>query len=395
MGYYIRKAFSSGPVRLNLSKSGLGLSLGITGLRLGVGPKGTYVHAGRKGIYFRKFLGTGKKNYRSTARHQSTSQDNTDPLAFVKIIGGIIALIILVNVINFLAKNPGLVILILISAALVGGVFLYSKYSKSKTIKDYQEILEQVFILGTAEFNKENLRGIKDKLVNSNCKSEADKIEKNIYHATLDKIIDDNQITSAEKKIIQELESIIGIDDSYKKQAKVELFKSYYLNAIEDRLITDLEINTLNNIAEGLGIDQNVIKEEMKIVQEIIRMQKLKYPLTPLTTVPITIQKGETAYYSARGKILTKRKAPKNSNYEYEYVVQREGNLVITNKRILLVKDGTTSIYISDVLDIDVDLDNKVLHISKGTSVTPTIIQTEEILFCGKIIDILRNNIGL
>jgi hypothetical protein len=75
--------------------------------------------------------------------------------------------------------------------------------------------------------------------------------------------------------------------------------------------------------------------------------------------------------------------------------VKREGNLIKTDKRILLVKDGTTSINISDILDIDVDIDNKVLHVSKGTTVTPTIIQTEEVLYCGKIIDILRNNIAL
>lgn len=394
MGYYIRKAFSSGPVRLNLSKSGIGFSTGITGLRLGVGPRGPYIHAGRKGIYFRKYFGTNKKQYRSTTRHQLTSQDSTSSIeSVIKLVGVILAFVIIANVFVFLADNPGVLIFILIVATLVGGVFIYSKYSKSKAIKDYQKNLEEVFVLGTTEFNSYKLKWFKNKLTDSNCKAEVEKIEKNIYRATLDKIIDDDIITPTEKKNIQDLESIITIDDAFINQAKAELFKSYYLNAIEDRIITDSEIKTLNNIAEGLGIDPSVVKEEMNIVQEIIRMQNLKYPLTPLTNVPITIQKSETAYYSSQGKILSKRKAPQNSEYEYEYTVKKEGNLVITNKRILLVKDGTTSINISDILDIDVDLDNKVLYISKGTSVTPTIIQTEEILYCGKIIDILRNNI--
>jgi len=47
MGFYIRKSFRAGPIRLNLSKSGLGLSAGVTGLRVGTGPRGTYVHGGR------------------------------------------------------------------------------------------------------------------------------------------------------------------------------------------------------------------------------------------------------------------------------------------------------------------------------------------------------------
>ena len=56
MTAYFRKAFTFGPFRLNLSKSGLGLSVGITGLRVGVGPTGPYFHAGRGGLYFRKSL---------------------------------------------------------------------------------------------------------------------------------------------------------------------------------------------------------------------------------------------------------------------------------------------------------------------------------------------------
>jgi uncharacterized protein DUF4236 len=57
MGFYLRKAFSFGPVRLNLSRSGLGMSVGVTGARIGIGPRGRYVHLGRGGVYYRQSLG--------------------------------------------------------------------------------------------------------------------------------------------------------------------------------------------------------------------------------------------------------------------------------------------------------------------------------------------------
>lgn len=53
MGLYIRKSISFGPLRFNLSKSGVGLSVGVKGLRMGTGPSGNYVHMGRGGIYYR------------------------------------------------------------------------------------------------------------------------------------------------------------------------------------------------------------------------------------------------------------------------------------------------------------------------------------------------------
>lgn len=48
MGFYIRKSFKIGPLRLNLSKSGLGASVGTRGARLGLRAKGKlYTHLGR------------------------------------------------------------------------------------------------------------------------------------------------------------------------------------------------------------------------------------------------------------------------------------------------------------------------------------------------------------
>jgi hypothetical protein len=59
MGFYIRKSFKFGPLRLNLSKSGLGASVGTKGARLGLSAKGKlYTHLGRWGLYHRQDLGS-------------------------------------------------------------------------------------------------------------------------------------------------------------------------------------------------------------------------------------------------------------------------------------------------------------------------------------------------
>ena len=61
MAWYIRKAISFGPLRFNISKSGIGASFGVTGARIGSGPSGTYVHLGRHGIYYKKYLSQKNK----------------------------------------------------------------------------------------------------------------------------------------------------------------------------------------------------------------------------------------------------------------------------------------------------------------------------------------------
>jgi hypothetical protein len=56
MGFYLRKSINVGPLRFNLSQSGVGISAGVKGLRFGVGPRGNYVHMGRGGLYYRATL---------------------------------------------------------------------------------------------------------------------------------------------------------------------------------------------------------------------------------------------------------------------------------------------------------------------------------------------------
>ena len=79
MGFYLRKAFRIGPLRLNLSRSGIGLSAGVRGARVGVGPRGSYVHAGRDGLYYRKTLGRSGRRPRSDAPPTASSIATVDP----------------------------------------------------------------------------------------------------------------------------------------------------------------------------------------------------------------------------------------------------------------------------------------------------------------------------
>lgn len=81
MGWYLRKSISVGPIRLNLSKSGLGLSAGIRGARVGIRPDGrTYVHGGRYGVYYRHDLG-GDEPQSATAPGAAAGYRESAPLA--------------------------------------------------------------------------------------------------------------------------------------------------------------------------------------------------------------------------------------------------------------------------------------------------------------------------
>lgn len=65
MGWYLRKSFGFGPLRLNLSKSSIGYSVGVRGARIGANSRGTYIRMGRGGIYYQKYLQTNSAGPRT------------------------------------------------------------------------------------------------------------------------------------------------------------------------------------------------------------------------------------------------------------------------------------------------------------------------------------------
>jgi hypothetical protein len=70
MSFYLRTSIKVGPVRLNMSRSGLGASVGVPGFRVGAGPRGTYVS-----------LGGGLASYRATVHRSGRSSQRTMPVA--------------------------------------------------------------------------------------------------------------------------------------------------------------------------------------------------------------------------------------------------------------------------------------------------------------------------
>ena len=55
---YLKKSATIGPLRIKVSKSGLGVSVGVPGLRVGRNAQGKlYIHAGLGGLYWRKQWG--------------------------------------------------------------------------------------------------------------------------------------------------------------------------------------------------------------------------------------------------------------------------------------------------------------------------------------------------
>jgi len=94
MGFYIKKSIKFGPLRFNLSNSGIGVSTGVKGLRAGVDSKGrTYVSGGKGILRYRKQLSPKK---------QDTDNNNA---GFLKIISLFLLIALILTALYFIKPD--------------------------------------------------------------------------------------------------------------------------------------------------------------------------------------------------------------------------------------------------------------------------------------------------
>jgi hypothetical protein len=364
----------------------LGLSCGVKGARIGAGPRGTYVHAGREGLYYRKNLSSGRSGSSSKAGGEGCAK-----LLLVLIAIGIGAWLF-----QWIAENPAVLVLGSIVAASILFLRWWVHRYRKNCLSAYKQALDAAFVVAEPPPTAANLAILRQQqqgLPKDNATTrEIQNIETDVYQAVLDRILDDEFITEEESASIAAAEQLLNLSPEIRLQTKKEIFSAAYVEAIEDREITKAELSRLMNLVAGLAIPESELQRELDIVREILNTQALRLPFAPIPKSKLTVQtqKSEDAFYQCPAKVLSKRKS-KNSPTGYEYTVRREGTMVLTDKRIFIVGDGTTNIRYGEIDDLDVDIDEGVVEISKVGSGRPIILKAGAPIYIGRAIDLLMN----
>ncbi|MBI3989089.1 MAG: DUF4236 domain-containing protein [candidate division NC10 bacterium] len=414
MGLYLRKAFRFGPVRVNLSKSGVGVSLGVKGLRIGTGPRGAYLHAGRGGLYFRKSLKPGPPASApvpsptpietsprkppvwvepgSTASEvQVRVRRDWTPVVLTGVIGGMLTVF-------GLATAPPLAFL---SFLITVGIILWIVYTQQR----YEEQLSGYVNKIIALFEREPplpsgpVQQLIQLRVAMRFKSEhLEPLHRLLYDAFLTQLITDRTIDEKERSFLLQAAKVLMLPAREVEAAKAEAFRRLYLEVIADHELTEAEEQTLRHVQEALDLPDAVLQEELQMVAELRQVRAIQRGDFQPMPVELRLQKGEVCYHRTTGQLLEKRvlrsyTVNRVRQKEEGLVPTKEGELYITSKRILLVSDGVTTFPLGKLLDVEVDADTKLITLLKEGRQKPLYLAVPDALVTGAIIERLSQTI--
>jgi len=421
MALYLRKSFKAGPVRFNLSKSGVGVSAGVTGARVGLSADGrVYTHAGRHGLYARDTIG----HIGGGSRGQEGAQPRSGPIVLEEDTGvtfgrppsapqpslaetlsrsrstfvGVSVFIIIVGLVVALlayggrtgddalvgwAFSGGFLALGVI-CAIVAGLQQRALRRLDRAVSEAVE-LKRPLRSEMLSLIKERLR---DKALAESDKEYATRL---VYLVALSLVMQDQRVDSDELEYLSQLESLFEIPGEFIAQARIEAFRREYLEAVSDRELTEDEELILGHIRQRLGVPDAAIREELEFLGELREVRAIAESDLPVVETTVKLRKNEICHYHGRGRFLKSKiqRSFQRNGQKYQIrglEMDKEGELLVTNQRLLLVHSGTTSIPIAKILDVEVDWDLKLLTLTKDGAVKPVLLTTPDTGLVGSII---------
>jgi hypothetical protein len=204
-----------------------------------------------------------------------------------------------------------------------------------------------------------------------------------LYVASLQTVLLDSRIDDDELDRIAWLERALQLNGNFVHEARQYVFREIYLETIADHDLTEDEEETLAHVRTRLAIPEATVSDELDILNDLRDMRTIRSGALPEVEANVKLQRGEVCHYAGEGRILRSKVLSRFQQEGQKYAVRgmevdKEGDVYITSKRLLLVHSGKTSIKLDKLLDVEVDTDANLITLTKDGVQRPTYLTTPD-----------------
>ncbi len=421
MGFYLRKSFRAGPVRFNLSKSGVGASFGVTGARLGVSSRGrAYVHGGRGGLYYRKSLGGGGAGragseradggpapaagpaargpieltedtgvtYGALPQREQAPEAVAEPVRSAPPTYGWLALGAVAGGLLLPSPFPAVV------AALVfaGLVALGARRGRRRAAGDaYGRLLDAR--VAAADAITDDERSAIDAARRDPALTPADAryFEERAYLGLLEDAAANGASGPHALARLAEMDGLVGLDPAFRRRARLDAYSRAHVEAVSDHDLTEAEEQALDRVRTAFELSDEELADELTLLDRLRELRAIRDGDLPVVDATVELSSREVCHLEGEGRLLKRRllRSFSRDGQRYKvrgYVIDKEGTIVVTSRRVALVHQGVTSFPIGKILDVEVDHDRQLLILTRDDVATPTCLTTPDALRAGAIV---------
>ena len=414
MGFYLRKSFRAGPIRFNLSKRGIGASVGVTGARLGMSSEGrAYVHGGRGGLYYRKSLGTG--GARSGNRGAGAAGPAPGPIELTEDTGatygaprereqatdaipapvrrslatyGWLALGAVAAGLLLPSPWPA-VVAAAVFAALVA---LAARRGRRRAAGDAYGRLLDARADAAGPITDEDRAAIGAARGDRHLTpADARYFEERAYLSLLEAATANGAGDPRLFERLAELETLVSLDPAFRRRARLDAYSRAHVEAVSDHDLTESEEQALDRTRTALGLTDEELADELALIDRLRELRSIRAGDLPVVDAAARLSSREVCHMESEGRLLKRRllRSFSRDGQRYKvrgYVVDKEGALLVTSRRVALIHEGVSSFPLGKILDVEVDQDRQLLVLTRDGVATPTYLTTPDALRAGAIV---------
>ena len=432
MGFYLRKSFRAGPIRFNLSKSGIGASLGVTGARVGLSSQGrAYVHGGRGGVYYRKTLGGGRRRqgdpagvdgpstpelvapataapirtspaargpaieltedtgatYGALREQEQAAEAMAAPVREAPPSYGWLALAAVAAGLLLPSPLPAAVAAAVFAALVALGV----RRGRRRAAGDAYGRLLDARVAADPITNDE-----RDAIVAAHrdprlTPADARYFEERTYLALLEDAAASDASDPRAFERLAEVDGLVGLDPAFRHRARLDVYSRAHVEAVSDHDLTEAEERALDRVRAAFELTDEELADELSLLDRLLELRAIRDGDLPVVDSTVKLTSREVCHLESEGRLLKRRllRSFSRDGQRYKvrgYVIDKEGTLVVTGRRVALVHQGVTSFPIGKILDVEVDHDRGLLILTRDNVATPTCLTTPDALRAGAIV---------
>ena len=416
MGFYLRKSFRAGPIRFNISKSGIGASVGVTGARVGLSPGGrAYAHGGRGGLYHRKSLGGGRGRaparrvspgpieltedtgvtYGAVREQEQTPGAVPEPVRPPVPLYGWLVLAAVAGIAGtvgagLLLPSPWPVVA---AAAVFAALVALGAAARKQTAAGdaYGRLLDERAV--SVEPVTDEERSAIDAARADPRLTDADAryFGKRAYRTLLEKATAAGADDPGVFERIAELETLAGLDPAFGRQARLDAYSRAHVEAVSDHDLTEAEEQALDRARIALGLSDEDVADELALIDRLRELRAIRGGDLPVVDAATKLSGREVCHLESEGRLLKRRllRSFSRDGQRYKvrgYVIDKEGALLVTSRRVALIHRGVTSFPIGKILDVEVDYDRQLLILTRDNVTAPTYLTTPAALRAGALV---------
>ena len=133
---------------------------------------------------------------------------------------------------------------------------------------------------------------------------------------------------------------------------------------------------------------------EADAIRQFIQSRTLEAQGPTKVPVSINLQKNETCFHKTQGALVEFKTdriytVAGERHKEQSLKPVRTGDVYVTSKRVLIVGDGTSSIPHAKIMEIDIDVDERLVTITKDGRQKPLLLSVPDAIYSAKLIEYL------